>query len=296
MNKNFRKLLMTLAILTAHIDVNALEFPECFNVSEPDTFVSSKRSCSKYIFCDGDASFEGECLGGNFFNEVEGICDDPENVKCNIVGSEGVQSIFDEKFQKSDIDDEAKALGEDQSNGDADDLIDGDDINQDLNFSSANEIKGNELNSIDIVQMSNAPKCSDNTRAIHHIPHQESCSAFFTCYNGLAIPMLCPRNTYFNAQSEKCDQEMPTSCKLRSSVRLSCRKGVYDYMPHPQICEYYHYCLNGFLMIMSCPYDFTWHYERRTCVHKSQSKCYGESSILDQQPVVYRSYIQSDSS
>lgn len=81
--------------------------------------------------------------------------------------------------------------------------------------------------------------------------------------------------------------------QLRYSIRLNCRRGVYDYMPHPQRCEYYHYCLNGFLMIMRCPYDFTWHYERRTCVHKSQSKCYVDSSILAQQPVVIYRYNNS---
>ncbi|XP_073821691.1 uncharacterized protein [Musca autumnalis] len=290
--------LKTLVILTISASW-AIEFPECENVSEPDTFVASYRSCSKYVFCsDEELSFEGECLGGNYFNQVQGICDDPENVDCDIVPGEDVSSIFDDKFQKSDIENEE---GNENDNGSDDD----DEVVEEVMDSGENdddegeeEITDNsnaqDHEAVTIYEVPEAIRCSRlSSNTVRHIPHRESCSAFFTCYNGMVIPMLCPRNLFFNPATEKCEPQMPINCKQRYSVRLNCRKGVYDYMPHPSKCEYYYYCLNGFLMILRCPYDFVWHYERRTCVHKSLAKCYTESSIVmglqQQLPVVYRS-------
>ncbi|XP_005183042.1 uncharacterized protein LOC101893311 [Musca domestica] len=285
----------------------AVEFPECENVTEPDTFVSSYRSCAKYVYCSDDASFEGECLGGNYFNQAQGVCDDPENVKCDIVAGADVISIFDDKYQILETD----VVGKNQNQNHEDDVLEetketedeleldtdaeSDDAESDVEVEE--EIVENSNNNQDhehitmFTTQHEAATCSGvSSTAVRHIPHRESCSAFFTCYNGMIIPMLCPRYLFFNSETEKCEPQLPANCKLRYSVRLNCRKGVYDYMPHPQKCEYYYYCLNGFLMILRCPHDFLWHYERRTCVHKSLAKCYTESSILmtSQQQVVYR--------
>uniref|UniRef100_A0A1I8PQB5 Chitin-binding type-2 domain-containing protein n=1 Tax=Stomoxys calcitrans TaxID=35570 RepID=A0A1I8PQB5_STOCA len=209
------KAIIIIATIAPPSSSKALEYSECLGFTELDIFVSSKRSCSKYIYCNGESSFEGECLGGNFFNEAQGICDDPENVQCDIVEGDGVVSIFDETFQKSEGDKNVESLEGDSIEGD------------DTGFGGTVEVSS-ELEE-NIIHLSNAPKCDKANRGIRHIPHQDSCAAFFTCYNGIAIPMLCPKNSYFNPETEICDHKMPNKCKLPYSIRLNCRKGVYDY-------------------------------------------------------------------
>lgn len=197
---HLKRLVTIIAIISTTPGIWTIEFPECENVTEPDTFVSSQRSCAKYIFCDGEASFEGECLGGNYFNEIEGICDDPENVECDIVEDDSVSSIYDEKFQKSDKNENEK---DSEENG----FFTADEVNE-LEFDQDRDPNG-------VSDISEAAKCSSGSgNVIHHIPHRDSCSAFFTCYNGMAIPMLCPRNLYFNPDAEKCEEQMPQSCKV----------------------------------------------------------------------------------
>ncbi|XP_023296343.2 probable chitinase 10 [Lucilia cuprina] len=260
-------ILCVLIILVNH-PIWCREYEECRGITEPDTVVASKKSCAKYIFCDGENSYEGECLAGNYFNELEGNCDDPENVKCDIEPNDDVKSIYDEDFNLKEHETETTAEnGDDNENITEIDEIDSEEIKENINSE---------------MQQQNIPKCPqlNGFHNIKHIANHESCVAFYTCYNGIAIPMLCPGKMYFNEESSKCEPQMPESCKSRFSVRLNCHKGVYDFVPHPYRCEYYFYCLNGFLMIMRCPYDFTWHYERGTCVHKSKSKCYFEKSVI----------------
>ncbi|XP_061394417.1 uncharacterized protein LOC133329976 [Musca vetustissima] len=283
----------------------ALDFPECANVTEPDVFVASFRSCAKYVYCSGDASFEGECLGGNYFNQAQGICDDPENVSCDIVAGADVTSIFDDKFQKADnvleenVTDDLLEEDEEERGGTGNAIEIGDvaetgaepDAEVEVEEENVPSANAEDHQPLSVFTNPEARKCSRfSSTAVRHIPHRESCSAFFTCYNGMVIPMLCPRNLFFNAETEKCESQLPANCKLRYSVRLNCQKGVYDYMPHPQKCEYYYYCINGFLMMLRCPYGFLWHFERRTCVRQSLAKCYKESAVLmaAQQTHVYR--------
>ncbi|XP_065359590.1 uncharacterized protein LOC135953567 [Calliphora vicina] len=282
----FLVILCSLVIL-AEYPIWCREYEECRGINKPDIVVASKRSCAKYIFCDGENSYEGECLAGNYFNEMAAICDDPENVECTIENNDDVKSIYDEDFNHKESEMEIETPNnEDDDNGDVAENGDSENLSyteiEEIDETDLEETKVNELNVAGETQEQSYPKCPqlNGFQNIKHIANPESCVAFYTCYNGHAIPMLCPSKMYFNEESGKCEKQMPQSCKLKYSVRLNCHKGVYDFVPHPHRCEYYFYCLNGYLMIMRCPYDFTWHYERGTCVHKSKSKCYFEKSVI----------------
>lgn len=202
------KVLIIAVMLTHNLIsmVRAREYEECLDVTETDTFVASQRSCAKYIFCDGENSFEGECLGGNYFNELEGICDDPTNVECDIVESESVSSIYDghsdNKSHVSISNGKGTTIAPDVGNNE---------------IKLSNNAIEEKIESNNIVKNEQSPKCPDvnGMQNIRYIAHSNSCSSFFTCYNGMAIPMLCPRNLYFNGDTQTCEQQMPWSCKVR---------------------------------------------------------------------------------
>ncbi|TMW52268.1 hypothetical protein DOY81_002671 [Sarcophaga bullata] len=253
--------------------ISGRHYEECEGIQKLDVVVASKKSCAKYIFCAGENSYEGECLAGNYFNVKEEVCDDPENVECNIQPSDDVKSIYDEDYTQP-----PELQG--NNNGEEDE----EDENEDENDSETNdELNDNrEQSHVANIASANMPKCPHQMgyQNIKHIANPESCVAFYACYNGMAIAMLCPAKMYFNEETGKCETQMPSSCKSKHAVSLKCHKGVYNYLPHPNRCEYYYYCMDGFLLIMRCPYDFTWHYEQSTCVHKSQSKCYFEHNTV----------------
>ena len=187
--------------------ISARQYEECEGIQKLDVVVASKKSCAKYIFCAGDNSYEGECLAGNYFNAKEEICDDPENVECNIQPSDDVKSIYDEDYTQP------PAL-EDSSNDDGDE-----DENEDDNDSETNDeisVNGGEQSNVADLTAANVPKCPHQMgyQYIKHIANPESCVAFYTCYNGMAIAMLCPAKMYFNEETGKCETQMPSSCKV----------------------------------------------------------------------------------
>lgn len=181
------------------------QYEECEGIQKPDVVVASKKSCAKYIFCDGENSYEGECLAGNYFNEKLEICDDPENVDCNIQPSDDVKSIYDDDYTQAPLVDNTKVDNE-------------------------SEIENEEENGINIEEIipTHMPKCPQQMGFynIKHIANPESCVAFYTCYNGMAIAMLCPAKMYFNEVTGKCQTQMPSSCKV-SSTRSSIPQKVF---------------------------------------------------------------------
>ncbi|KAM7361078.1 uncharacterized protein ACRADG_009675 [Cochliomyia hominivorax] len=271
------KLLWIIVLFIMLKTIYARRYEECRGVNKPNTAVASKKSCSKYIICNGDESYEGECLAGNYFNEKEGNCDEPENVPCNIEPNDDIKSIYDVDYNPN-----VSQIESTDNNGGGEDGAD-ENSAESITDSEIEDMNGNGYNMVSVpLQQQPSLKCSQlsGSQKIKNIANPESCVTFYTCYNGLAIPMLCSGKMYFNERSGKCETEMPQSCKLRLSLHFNCHKGIYDFIPHPHRCEYYFYCSNGYLMILRCPPDFTWNYEQRTCVHKSKSKCYFEQSVI----------------
>lgn len=59
------------------------------------------------------------------------------------------------------------------------------------------------------------------------------------------------------------------------SAREQCKRETVDIYPHPDNCNYYYYCQNGFLLLQQCPFFYGWDYVKRSCVAINQAKCYG---------------------
>ncbi|EDV97480.1 GH14678 [Drosophila grimshawi] len=46
------------------------------------------------------------------------------------------------------------------------------------------------------------------------------------------------------------------------------------YHPHPQRCEYYYSCIDGYLTIVRCPYKYGWDYAQQQCKPLSEVRCF----------------------
>ncbi|XP_054729511.1 uncharacterized protein LOC129238496 [Anastrepha obliqua] len=317
-----------LAVFAACFVVTArgIFYRECIGAEKSQKFVGSQDNCAKYIYCDGNNSFEGECLDDNFFNVTEGKCAERTAVVCKI----GEQANMEGRNQGSENSQGSPASASLWDGGRVNGVNMGNFFNTTTNSNSNNNnINNKNMNSninwnaivgpssiqqqqqakqqqmqsawlaggiVDsapviglaqnAIDMGNtgantneadqSPQCpiSYGLQNVIYLANARSCATYFTCYNGIAIPMICPRHTYFNEATSRCDHQDNVYCPLHRPVRLICNRGVYDYMPHPRNCGYYYFCSNGYLMIFQCPFQYMWHYERRTCVHRSQAKCF----------------------
>jgi len=50
------------------------------------------------------------------------------------------------------------------------------------------------------------------------LPDKEDCTIYYECSNGIAIPMECPDNTYFNPSLNVCDDTGHAGCKASTST------------------------------------------------------------------------------
>ncbi|XP_037943714.1 myb-like protein D [Teleopsis dalmanni] len=341
----------TVLLVLKSIFIEANIFLECEDPETFNTFVASQTDCSRYIFCDGDDSFEGECLDDNYFNEKEGNCDDPDAVVCaietdieDIEPNEGVvisgtsidnglfninfvtdvpeiQILVNNNVNEINSNNELSSVNNEnvntvftnsnkQSSGGILSTTSNSLLNNGFNHQAPNVIISSlavNSNNVPNIISSNFAQFLSNSAGLigqsgnslgntientpkeipqcpllyglsnmFNIANPDSCATYYTCYNGIAIPMMCQRHMYFNPDTGKCERSENVNCPLIRPVRLQCRQGVYDFIPHPRNCEYYYFCSNGFLMIFQCPFHFTWHYERRTCVHHTRAKCFSQ--------------------
>lgn len=194
--KYFNILLISFTLMRHTI--KCMIYDECTGIEEPDKVVASKKSCVKYVFCDGENSYEAECLPGYEFNEQAGYCDDPAKVKCDIKPNDDVQSIFDENFVSTTRSQQQTTKSVEKTEIDT-------------------NLPENDLNE------SKIPTCPPlrGAKRIQNIANSESCKAFYICYNGHAISMLCPSNMYFNEESGKCELQMPESCQVSKCVAVN---------------------------------------------------------------------------
>ncbi|XP_041565214.1 uncharacterized protein LOC108148720 [Drosophila elegans] len=97
------------------------------------------------------------------------------------------------------------------------------------------------------------------------LPNAGPCYPYMVCFEGAGL-------------TSACTPAHLVSCNRRQSPEIitQCQSGVYGFMPHPRNCAYFYYCSSGSKHIHRCPLNYTWHYERRSCVQQSEKKCFSE--------------------
>ena len=59
--------------------------------------------------------------------------------------------------------------------------------------------------------VSDCPLHSDPDQPVF-LPSDQSCSVFYLCSNGRAIPLTCPGGLYFNVDTDQCDYRYNVNC------------------------------------------------------------------------------------
>lgn len=97
----------------------------------------------------------------------------------------------------------------------------------------------------------NSMFCTDNT----------TCNANFTCSdilpvdNSTAIPISTTPNVVTTA----------STTVSHSDIRRECRQGVTKRFSYPQNCNYFYYCVDGFLLVEQCPIGYAFDPQTGAC-------------------------------
>ncbi|XP_017053088.1 uncharacterized protein LOC108096211 [Drosophila ficusphila] len=272
MLKYFRSvLLLTLFLGMSLADL----FEEC-NDGNNLAFVTSPKSCAHYIFCNGDDSYDGECEEGEYFSPDMEMCEPMGDIDCRtglaVQTEDNANNAVEINSEVSDVA-EPTTISTDVITTVAPSVIVTvrPSVNQGGTSISSTISPGTE-----VVVTNMCPQLDNQTR-IALLPNQNSCSDYYICYRGQALPMSCAASLHFNSRTGKCDHPENVMClAMASNPREQCKRHVIDVYPHSDNCNYFYQCRSGYLMVQQCPFFYGWDYVKRTCVALSQARCYNK--------------------
>ncbi|BFF96443.1 uncharacterized protein DMAD_05089 [Drosophila madeirensis] len=91
-----------------------------------------------------------------------------------------------------------------------------------------------------------------------------TCNAAFNCNETIVsgIPTVSPNNSS-TSTSESPNTGLSTASPL--NVREQCRQGVTKRFSYPQNCNYFYYCVDGFLLVEQCPFGYAFDASSGAC-------------------------------
>ncbi|XP_061390062.1 chondroitin proteoglycan-2-like [Musca vetustissima] len=281
-------------------------------------YIASPDSCSRYIFCYGQESFEGDCdEEAPYFSEIDQTCDVSEDVCKKFEGTDNGEG------DEGDGEGEGTGEGEGNGKGEGGEVVNpgnpeiepsNPEIPPNVVTSapapspSVSSVSSSAIvtttvkpSSIKPTQSSAVPtssttpklpsiassttqasitavKCpaEDDPLNLVFLQHPKSCSDYFMCYHGEPIAMHCSHSLHFDVRTRKCDYPENVKCQV-VSPREQCQDHTVDVFPHPTNCNYYYLCRLGYLMVMQCPPNMDWDYNRNVCVLRGQATCYSST-------------------
>ncbi|BFF96442.1 probable chitinase 10 [Drosophila madeirensis] len=228
-------------------------FDECDGMAD-ESFVQSLESCQSYVYCMGEDSLKGDCDDGEYFDAESGGCDDAANVQCFL-------DEVDEPGAEQEPEEEDSTPATEPPTDPA---------------STVDQPSEVDILNIAPVVKPNCPIIDDPSQVIL-MASNESCTSYYLCYHGHAMEMNCNNNLYFNALTGQCDHADNVQCALEDPRVHKCLSHMTEFFPHPDKCNYFYYCIKGFLTIQQCPFYYGWDIERRSCVQINVAKCFGNS-------------------
>uniref|UniRef100_A0A6P4DYC7 Probable chitinase 3 n=1 Tax=Drosophila rhopaloa TaxID=1041015 RepID=A0A6P4DYC7_DRORH len=246
-------------------------FDEC-NDGNSLSFVNSPKSCAHYIFCNGDESYDGECAEGEYFSANMEMCEPMGDIDCRTGSAVETEDNANSSTDiTSDVETSATPTGEITTLTPSVTVTLRPSVNQNGTTNSTTISPGAE-----VIVTNQCPQL-DNQSRIALLPNQNSCSDYYICYRGEALPMSCAASLHFNSRTGKCDHPENVRClTMTSNPREQCKRHVIDVYPHSGNCNYFYQCRSGYLMVQQCPFFYGWDYEKRSCVALSQAKCYNK--------------------
>lgn len=190
-----------LLLLLAALGLPAADvFEEC-DESKHNSFIASNKSCTHFIYCSGEDSFEGECPEENdYFNEHLAMCEPMQNVDCRTglpLQTNEVQQIAVTELPVTTVTPTVTTAS----------------TALDLSSETVTAASSASSQKVITVLASECPP-ADNTHQIVLLAHDKSCTEYFICYHGKPLPMTCAAMLHFNVHTAKCDKAEVVNCMV----------------------------------------------------------------------------------
>lgn len=184
-------------------------FEEC-DESNRNNFIASNKSCTHFIYCSGEDSFEGECPEENdYFNAHLAMCEPMEEVDCRT----GLPLQANEVQQITVTELPVATVTVTQTVTTASTALD---VSSETVTAAAPAATAPSSASSQQVVTLVASECppTDNTHQIVLLAHDKSCTEYFICYHGKPLPMTCATMLHFNVHTAKCDKAEVVNCMV----------------------------------------------------------------------------------
>ncbi|XP_017086338.1 uncharacterized protein LOC108118258 [Drosophila eugracilis] len=92
-----------------------------------------------------------------------------------------------------------------------------------------------------------------------------TCNVNYTCGDILTNTTAAPVTTTPIAITTTTTTTTPSPTASPSDIRRQCRQGVTKRFSYPQNCNYFYYCVDGFLLVEQCPIGYAFDSETGAC-------------------------------
>lgn len=104
------------------------------------------------------------------------------------------------------------------------------------------------------------------------VSNPRSCQHWIFCQNGRATEGNCPGIFHFDVAMQMCRYPDTFQCDF-DSVDVQCSINGLDLHPHPQNCDQYVACINGFPRVINCAPGLWWNQAGETCDLPANTIC-----------------------
>ncbi|KAJ6647235.1 Peritrophin-1 [Pseudolycoriella hygida] len=118
-----------------------------------------------------------------------------------------------------------------------------------------------------------------DTFSITFIASKIDCNRYYICYHGSPIRQQCIKEMHWNPAINKCDYPDNAKCEIKPSLPICPRKGQVFY-PHPEMCDYFIYCQDGYLTVQQCPFYYHWDTVTQSCRWRNLARCASKAFLV----------------
>lgn len=120
----------------------------------------------------------------------------------------------------------------------------------------------------------------DDVDDFDYIPHPDSCSEYFQCFDNYPYLLNCPRGLYFSPERNTCVEEYCRSTGIPSPPpppppqNITC-EGVpnFGFIPSMELCTEYYQCIDNTPFRLACPRGLYFDVRTRTCTYTTIAEC-----------------------
>lgn len=118
----------------------------------------------------------------------------------------------------------------------------------------------------------------DDVDDFAYIPHPDSCSEFFQCFDNFPYLLSCPRGLYFSPERNTCITEYCRSPEPTlpppPPQNVTC-EGVpnFEFIPSMESCTEYYQCVNETAFRLACPRGLYFDVRSRSCMYSHEAEC-----------------------